>query len=107
MGESGSAARDSSMSQLPQAGPAEAAADSQCPICLGDIKKAACVAFCMHCFCFACIQRWARARHVCPVCRQPLEQLLHSVRGDDNYEEYVLGLPARLRRRMAMERTCS
>ena len=107
MGESGSAARDGGMSQPPQAGPAEAAADSQCPICLGDIKNAAYVAFCMHRFCFACIRQWARARDTCPLCRQPLEQLLHSVRADDNYEQYVLGLPARLRRRMAMERARS
>ena len=107
MGESGCAARDGGMSQTPQAGPAEAAADSQCPICLGDIKNATYVAFCMHCFCFACIRQWASRRDACPVCRQPLEQLLHSVRGDDDYEEYVVGLPARLRRRMAMERARS
>ena len=107
MAESGSAARAGGVSQPPQAGPAEAAADSQCPICLGDIKKAAYVAFCLHCFCFACIRQWARRTAACPVCRQPFEQLLHSVRGDDDYEEYVVGLPPRLRRRMAMERARS
>ncbi|KAM6035111.1 uncharacterized protein LJ206_000661 [Theristicus caerulescens] len=107
MGERSSPARDGSTSQPPHAGPAQAAADSQCPICLGDIKKAAYVAYCMHCFCFACIRRWASRRDACPICRQPLEQLLHSVRGDDDYKEYVVGLPARLRRRMAMERARS
>lgn len=85
-------------------GPVEAAASLQCPICLGDIQNPAYVAYCVHCFCFACIRRWARGRDDCPVCRQPLEQLLHSVQGDDNYEEYVVGLPSHLRRRMAMER---
>jgi len=56
MGESGSVARDGSTSQLPQAVPAEAAAESQCFICLEDIKKTACMTFHMHCFCIACIQ---------------------------------------------------
>ncbi|KAK4815980.1 hypothetical protein QYF61_010848 [Mycteria americana] len=107
MAERSSAARDGSKSQPPNAGPMEAEADSQCPICLGGIKNAAYVAFCMHRFCFACIRRWARGRHVCPVCRQPFEQLLHSVRGDDDYKEYLVNLPARLRRRMAMERARS
>lgn len=84
-----------------------AAADSLCPICLRDTKKAAYVAYCMNCFCFACIRRWARASNVCPLSRQPLEQQLHPVRGNDNFKEYVPGLPARLHRRMAMERACS
>ncbi|XP_074875906.1 chondroitin sulfate synthase 3-like isoform X2 [Buteo buteo] len=91
-------------SQPPQAAPAEEPAVSRCPICLGDMKKPAYVAFCLHSFCFTCILRWARRVAECPLCRQPLDQLLHSVRGDDDYEEYVVGLPACLQRTMAMER---
>lgn len=97
-GESGSAAR---------AGPLKAAAHSECPICLGAVRKPAYVAYCMHQFCFRCIRHWAQGREDCPVCRQALEQVLHSVRGDDDYELFVVGLPARLRRRMAMDRARS
>ncbi|XP_027567381.1 E3 ubiquitin-protein ligase Topors-like [Pipra filicauda] len=104
MGETTSAAGGGGLRQPPQAGPLKAAAGSKCPICLGDVKKPAYVAYCMHQFCFRCIQQWARGRDDCPVCRQPVEEVLHSVRGDDDYEVYVAGLPARLRRRMAMNR---
>ncbi|TRZ16354.1 hypothetical protein HGM15179_010755 [Zosterops borbonicus] len=94
-GESGSAAR---------AGLLKAGVGSECPICLGTVRKPAFVAYCMHQFCFSCIRHWAQAREDCPVCRQSLEQVLHSVRGDDDYELFVVGLPPRLRRRMAMDR---
>ncbi|XP_027536666.1 uncharacterized protein LOC113966329 [Neopelma chrysocephalum] len=104
MGESTSAAGGGGPRQPPRAGPLKAAAGSKCPICLGDVKKPAYVAYCMHQFCFRCIQQWARGRDDCPVCRQPVEEVLHSVRGDDDYQVYVAGLPARLRRRAAMDR---
>ena len=65
------------------------------------------MAYCMHCFCFTCIQRWARRTDTCLVCRQPLQQLLHSVRADSSCEECVVGLPDRLCRTMAMERSRS
>ncbi|RMC02858.1 hypothetical protein DUI87_20050 [Hirundo rustica rustica] len=97
-GESGSAAR---------AEPPKAAVVSECPICLGAVRKPAFVAYCMHQFCFRCIRQWAQGREDCPVCRQSLEQVLHSVRGDDDYELFVVGLPTRLRRRMAMDRARS
>uniref|UniRef100_A0A8D0FXM6 RING-type E3 ubiquitin transferase n=1 Tax=Strix occidentalis caurina TaxID=311401 RepID=A0A8D0FXM6_STROC len=77
MKESSSAARDSSTSQPPQAGLAEAAADPQRPICLRNIKKTACVAYCMHCFCFNCIDRWSKQKDECPVCKQLLNKLLY------------------------------
>uniref|UniRef100_A0A8U8C2F4 RING-type E3 ubiquitin transferase n=1 Tax=Geospiza parvula TaxID=87175 RepID=A0A8U8C2F4_GEOPR len=64
-GDSGSAAG---------AGPLKAAVGSECPICLGTVRKPAFVAYCMHQFCFRCIRHWARAREDCPVCRQSLEQ---------------------------------
>uniref|UniRef100_A0A8C5IG51 RING-type E3 ubiquitin transferase n=1 Tax=Junco hyemalis TaxID=40217 RepID=A0A8C5IG51_JUNHY len=60
-GDSGSAAG---------AGPLKAAVGSECPICLGAVRKPAFVAYCMHQFCFRCIRHWARAREDCPVCRQ-------------------------------------
>uniref|UniRef100_A0A8B9G9X2 RING-type domain-containing protein n=1 Tax=Amazona collaria TaxID=241587 RepID=A0A8B9G9X2_9PSIT len=28
-----------------------------------------CMSFCRHCFCFPCIQEWARRKSVCPRCQ--------------------------------------
>ncbi|XP_031963244.1 E3 ubiquitin-protein ligase Topors-like [Corvus moneduloides] len=103
-GQSSSAASDGSRSQPPQAGLPEAADDSQCPICLAPMKRPAYVTYCMHKFCLRCILQWARARHSCPVCRQPMERLLHSVRGDSDYKECAMGPSARRQRRVATER---
>ncbi|XP_032544947.1 putative E3 ubiquitin-protein ligase RING1a [Chiroxiphia lanceolata] len=101
MEESSCAESGGSLSQLPQAGPLEAAEDSQCPICLGHMKNPAYVTYCMHKFCSQCIWQWAMGNDNCPVCRQPMEKLLHSVRGDRDYEECEIGLLARLRSVMA------
>ncbi|RMC02733.1 hypothetical protein DUI87_19922 [Hirundo rustica rustica] len=62
------------------------------------------VTYCMHKFCFKCIWRWGMTRDTCPVCRQPMEKVLYSVRGDGNYQECPIGLTARLQRRLARAR---
>lgn len=90
--EAGSAARDGT-SQLLQTAPSEAAANCPCPIFLDDIENIAYVVFHLHCFCLACFQQWARGRGACPLCRQPLERVLHTGRADDDYEEYVVSSP--------------
>ncbi|XP_023781453.1 E3 ubiquitin-protein ligase Topors-like isoform X2 [Cyanistes caeruleus] len=105
MGQSSSAASEGSQSQPPRAGRPEAAEDPQCPICLGPMKRPAYVTYCMHKFCLRCIRQWAKSRDNCPVCRQPMEQLLYSVRGDSDYKECAVGLSARLQRRVATERS--
>lgn len=45
---------------------------------------------CLHCFCFSCIQKWATRTALCPLCRQPFDRVLHTVRADDDYQEYVV-----------------
>lgn len=102
-GQSSSAASGGSWSQPPQAGPPEAVEESQCPICLGHMKVPACVTYCMHKFCLRCIWLWSRERDSCPVCRQPIEQMLFSVEGDHNYKECSIGLGALLKRRVARD----
>lgn len=42
----------------------------QCPLSLEDVEHSACVLFCFHGFCSACIQHWARQSAMCPLCRQ-------------------------------------
>ena len=80
--DSGSAVMASG-SQLQQAGRSEAPEDDPCPICLGEIDKAARVALCFHRFCFGCIQRWAAMRPVCPLCRRPFDRILRVLPADD------------------------
>uniref|UniRef100_U3I2S7 RING-type E3 ubiquitin transferase n=1 Tax=Anas platyrhynchos platyrhynchos TaxID=8840 RepID=U3I2S7_ANAPP len=69
--------------------PSEASEPHCCPICLCDIKNAACLPLCLHRFCSSCIQKWATRAALCPLCRQPFDHVLHSVRADDDYQEYV------------------
>lgn len=71
----------------------EAAAAGLCPICLGDVDNAAHVDTCLHTFCFGCIQQWAAVRAACPLCRQRFDRILHTVRADDDYEEYAVSPP--------------
>jgi len=98
--QSGSAAMDASR-QLQRAGRWEAAADSWCCICLGEVSNAAHIDGCFHTFCFGCIHRWAATRAACPLCRQPFHRVLHTVRADDDYEQYVVSSSARRQRTAA------
>lgn len=105
--ERGSAAM-ASRSHLQQEGPLEASDDYRCAICLDNISNMACVDPCFHRFCSGCIRRWATTRAVCPLCRQPIDRVLHTVRADDDYQEYVVGgSSSRWQRRRARERSRS
>lgn len=75
----------------PGRGQWEAAAAGLCPICLDDVDEAAHVDTCLHTFCFGCIRQWAAVRAACPLCRQRFGRILHAVRADDDYQEYVVG----------------
>ena len=93
-------------SQLQQAGPPEASEDDPCPICLGKVNNAACVALCFHRFCFGCIQRWAVMRAVCPLCRRPFDHVLQ-VLPDNKEEDDGDGSPAYHQGNVARERSRS
>lgn len=95
-----SSAKDDSLSQPLQVDPAKAAMYSQCPVCLGDIRKADNVAYCVLKFCFAFIWWWAKGRVAC-------RKLPSSAGEDSHYKEYVFGLSALLHSRIAMEWACS
>lgn len=100
-----SAVKDVSLSHV---GPAKAAVDSQCPVCLGGVKKAGKHGLLhgqiLHCTKFTFIWWWAKGRDVC---KQSLGGLPYSVGGGNHYEEYVVGLCALLHSKIAMRRTCS
>ncbi|XP_050768616.1 uncharacterized protein LOC127027143 [Gymnogyps californianus] len=49
---------------------------------------------CLHQFCYPCILRWAENKPECPLCKREVTSILHSVQGDDNFEEHVIPPPA-------------
>lgn len=98
---------DSCPGQMQQAGQSETAADARCTICLGTIRNAACVPTCFHRFCFRCIRRWASTAATCPLCREPFDRVLHTVRADDDYREYVVGSSAHQQQNAARTRVRS
>lgn len=57
--------------QLQHTGLSETSEGDSCPICLGEVSDAACVALCFHHFCFGCIWWWPALKALCPLCRQP------------------------------------
>ncbi|XP_077355639.1 uncharacterized protein LOC144003355 [Festucalex cinctus] len=68
----------------------EASPDSKCPICLDRFKNMAYLNRCLHRFCFRCILEWSHNKAECPLCKQPFASILHSVRAEDDFEEYTL-----------------
>ncbi|GAB0205325.1 E3 ubiquitin-protein ligase Topors-like [Grus japonensis] len=72
----------------------DAELDSRCPICLDSWEEASYVMPCLHRFCFVCILRWAESKPECPLCKGRVTSILHSVRGDDDFEEHLIPPPA-------------
>ncbi|XP_040513378.1 uncharacterized protein LOC121109008 [Gallus gallus] len=68
----------------------EAALDTRCPVCLDNWDSAAYAMPCCHQFCFPCIQRWTSTRPQCPLCKQGVQSIIHTVRADNDYQELVL-----------------
>ena len=68
----------------------EAALDTRCPVCLDNWDSAAYAMPCCHQFCFPCIQRWTSTRPQCPLCKQSVQSIIHTVRADNDYQELVL-----------------
>ncbi|XP_017668240.1 PREDICTED: uncharacterized protein LOC108496229 [Lepidothrix coronata] len=68
--------------------------ENRCPICLDICEEPSYVLPCLHQFCYPCIQRWAESKPECPLCKRRILSIVHLVRADDNFEEYVLPSPA-------------
>ncbi|XP_012494158.1 PREDICTED: dystrophin [Propithecus coquereli] len=45
---------------------------------------------CLHKYCFRCIREWSKIKAECPLYKQPFDSILHSVRADDGFKEYVI-----------------
>ncbi|KAM5331455.1 E3 ubiquitin-protein ligase Topors [Glossophaga mutica] len=77
-------------SKLQQTVPADASPDSKCPICLDRFDNVSYLDRCLHKFCFRCVQEWSKNKAECPLCKQPFDSILHSVRAENDFEEYFL-----------------
>lgn len=64
--------------------------DNRCPICLDRWEEASYVMPCLHQFCYTCIRRWAEDKPECPLCKRKVTSILHSVKGDNDFEELVI-----------------
>ncbi|XP_051875326.1 E3 ubiquitin-protein ligase Topors-like isoform X1 [Pristis pectinata] len=69
---------------------AEVSPDAKCPICLDRFDNMSYIDRCFHKFCFRCIQEWSRNKAECPLCKQPFNSIFHSVRTENDFQEYVL-----------------
>ncbi|OPJ62018.1 hypothetical protein AV530_002713 [Patagioenas fasciata monilis] len=49
---------------------------------------------CLHQFCYACIIRWAQSKPECPLCKRRIHSIIHTVQGDDDFQEHVISPPA-------------
>ncbi|XP_026056072.1 E3 ubiquitin-protein ligase Topors-like [Carassius auratus] len=72
---------------------ANASPDSKCPICLDGFKNVASLDRCLHQFCFRCIHEWSKNKAECPLCKQPFHSIFHSVKGENDFKEFVLRPP--------------
>ncbi|XP_035420468.2 E3 ubiquitin-protein ligase Topors [Cygnus atratus] len=70
--------------------PTDASPDSKCPICLDRFDNVAYLDRCLHRFCFRCVQEWSKNKAECPLCKQPFFSIFHTVRAEDDFEEYIL-----------------
>ncbi|XP_064901255.1 E3 ubiquitin-protein ligase Topors-like [Columba livia] len=67
--------------------------DTRCAICLESWEEASYVMPCLHQFCYPCIVRWTESKPECPLCKRRVTSILHSVRGDDDFQEHVIPAP--------------
>ena len=61
-----------------------------CSICLSGIKDACVAGSCLHRFCFVCLREWSTRKAVCPLCKRPFKVIMHDIKGDQDYKEYVV-----------------
>ncbi|XP_048360139.1 E3 ubiquitin-protein ligase Topors [Sphaerodactylus townsendi] len=80
----------SGINKLHQAATTDSSPDSKCPICLDSFENVAFLNRCYHRFCFRCVQEWSKNKAECPLCKQPFRSIIHSMRSDDDFKEYIV-----------------
>ncbi|XP_026739061.1 E3 ubiquitin-protein ligase Topors isoform X2 [Trichoplusia ni] len=61
-----------------------------CAICLGTCKNKSFTDSCLHQFCFSCLLTWSKVKAECPLCKQAFRSIIHNVRSNHQYEEYLV-----------------
>ncbi|CAH0695411.1 unnamed protein product [Spodoptera exigua] len=61
-----------------------------CAICLGTCKNKSFTDSCLHQFCFTCLLTWSKVKAECPLCKQAFRSIIHNVRSNHQYEEYLV-----------------
>ena len=59
--------------------------DDPCVICLGEINNRSTTDVCSHQFCFQCIERWAKERNTCPVCKRQFAEIFYDFKEDNTH----------------------
>ncbi|CAH0727523.1 unnamed protein product, partial [Brenthis ino] len=61
-----------------------------CAICLGTCRNKSFTDSCLHQFCFKCLLTWSKVKAECPLCKQTFRSIIHNVRSNHQYEEYMV-----------------
>ncbi|XP_038207931.1 E3 ubiquitin-protein ligase Topors [Zerene cesonia] len=61
-----------------------------CAICLGTCKNKSFTDSCLHQFCFKCLLTWSKVKAECPLCKQNFKSIIHNVRSNHQYEQYMV-----------------
>lgn len=64
-----------------------------CSICLGSLINTSFTDSCLHQFCFTCLLQWSTIRAECPLCKQCFKSIIHSVRSEEDYDQYHVEYP--------------
>ncbi|XP_026497920.2 E3 ubiquitin-protein ligase Topors [Vanessa tameamea] len=62
----------------------------KCAICLGTCRNKSFTDSCLHQFCFKCLLTWSKVKAECPLCKQNFRSIIHNVRSNHQYEEYMV-----------------
>ena len=73
--------------------PGSPVSEDSCPICLGRIADKCVAGSCLHNFCFVCLKEWSKQKPVCPLCKQPFEKIIYSIKSENVYKEWVVPKP--------------
>nr|1CHC_A Chain A, EQUINE HERPES VIRUS-1 RING DOMAIN [Equid alphaherpesvirus 1] len=62
----------------------------RCPICLEDPSNYSMALPCLHAFCYVCITRWIRQNPTCPLCKVPVESVVHTIESDSEFGDQLI-----------------
>ncbi|XP_039757117.1 E3 ubiquitin-protein ligase Topors [Pararge aegeria] len=74
----------------PRHDPGRGSPPPNCAICLGTCRNKSFTDSCLHQFCFKCLLTWSKVKAECPLCKQNFRSIIHNVRSNHQYEEYLV-----------------